>query len=663
MEKIRYLSLFAGIEAWSCAVKDMPEYEPVAFAEIDPFASAVLAHHYPHVKNLGDVTKIDGKAFRGKVDLIVGGSPCFTAGTMILTPTGYRPIDELQIDDEVVSASGNIRKITAIGNKQANVGKLKILGRPEVVCTPNHPFLCFDVKIDNSRKSNTYRKTIPASDIKYMPAEQTVGKYAARGIFKTTTPPSFPDIPGAETLEDLVELAGWYVGDGYIQRWPNWDKNYIGLCLCNEKKISLFKKRFPYLQYNICRRGELYIRSDKLAKWIMLHFGEHACKKHIPYWIYQSPYKERFIAGYMATDGCEQKNEHKITTISPALAYGIADLGGGSSVNFYEKPKETFVAGRHCYQQDIYTIHFYKGETPRTKWFFDRWTSVVRSWTPLDEEQTVYNITVEEDHDYIANGFAVHNCQGFSVAGQRKGLDDERSCLALTYVRLVDEVRPKWFLWENVPGAFSTNGGQDIRSFCAALNDLNYSLAGTVLDSQYFGVAQRRRRVFIVGVLGTDWERCAKVLLEPASMCGNPPPRRKAGEGDSGSAEGGAGVGGEQGSVITPEADGGCATISAKWSKQAGGFAGDEYHNLVGEPEQNPTFATLCASGAGCDRPSAQGSQLDYLVQDVAFAQNQRDEVRQMDVTGALSAQSGMKQTTYVAQAEAVKKKTPLQTE
>ena len=314
-------------------------------------------------------------------------------------------------------------------------------------------------------------------------------------------------------------------------------------------------------------------------------------------------------------------------------------------------------------------------------------------------------------------------CQGFSVAGQRKGLDDERSCLALTYVRLVEEMRAKWILWENVPGCTSTNGGEDLRTFIAALADIGYSLSWTVLDSQYFGVAQRRRRVFLVGCLGTDWERPAKVLLEPESMCGNPPPRRKAGEGDTGPAEGRAGVGGEQGSVITPEADGGCATISAKWSKQAGGFAGDEYHNLVGEPEQNPTFATLCASGAGCDRPSAQGSQLDYLVQDVrpeqafdvcgtlpangagpdrpgtasmfgfsvidvpkpknspayairrgeinangigiaeelshtiaatgaiesvAFAQNQRDELRQMEVVGAPAAEPGMHQQTFV---------------
>ena len=76
MAKIRYLSLFSGIEAFSCAVKDMPEYTPVAFAEIEPFPCAVLQHHYPSVPNLGDVTKIDGKALRGKVDLIVGGPPC-----------------------------------------------------------------------------------------------------------------------------------------------------------------------------------------------------------------------------------------------------------------------------------------------------------------------------------------------------------------------------------------------------------------------------------------------------------------------------------------------------------------------------------------------------------------------------------------------------------
>jgi len=76
MAKLRYLSLFAGIEAWSCAVRDMSEFEPVAFAEVDPFACAVLAQRWPRVENLGDVRAIDGRSFHGKVDLLVGGPPC-----------------------------------------------------------------------------------------------------------------------------------------------------------------------------------------------------------------------------------------------------------------------------------------------------------------------------------------------------------------------------------------------------------------------------------------------------------------------------------------------------------------------------------------------------------------------------------------------------------
>ena len=76
MQKLRYISLFSGIEAWSCAVAGMPEYEAVAFSEIDPFACAVLAYHYPNVPNLGDVRNIDGRKYRGTVDMVVGGSPC-----------------------------------------------------------------------------------------------------------------------------------------------------------------------------------------------------------------------------------------------------------------------------------------------------------------------------------------------------------------------------------------------------------------------------------------------------------------------------------------------------------------------------------------------------------------------------------------------------------
>lgn len=162
-------------------------------------------------------------------------------------------------------------------------------------------------------------------------------------------------------------------------------------------------------------------------------------------------------------------------------------------------------------------------------------------------------------------------CQGFSQAGYRKGLRDSRSSLALAYVQAVEQIQPRWLLWENVPGVLSTNDGEDFRAFLAALDDLGFGLAWAVLDSQWFGVAQRRRRVFVVGHLG-GWEPAAQVLFERSCLQRNPPSRRKAGQEDTRRSQGGAGN-----------------------SRLAG---------------------TLCASGAGLDRSSASGNQLDYCVVD-----------------------------------------------
>jgi len=111
-------------------------------------------------------------------------------------------------------------------------------------------------------------------------------------------------------------------------------------------------------------------------------------------------------------------------------------------------------------------------------------------------------------------------CQSFSVAGLRKGLDDPRGNLALTYVGILDKFRPKWCIWENVPGVLSSGGGRDFGSFLGALVELGYGWAYRVLDAQNFGVAQRRRRVFVVGCLG-GWESSAKVLFESESLSGN----------------------------------------------------------------------------------------------------------------------------------------------
>jgi DNA (cytosine-5)-methyltransferase 1 len=111
-------------------------------------------------------------------------------------------------------------------------------------------------------------------------------------------------------------------------------------------------------------------------------------------------------------------------------------------------------------------------------------------------------------------------CQSFSVAGLRKGLADARGNLALVYCRILDILKPKWFVWENVPGVLSSGRGRDFGAFLGAVVKLGYGFAYRVLDAQFFGVPQRRRRVFVVGCLG-DWRRAASVLFERESLCRN----------------------------------------------------------------------------------------------------------------------------------------------
>ena len=121
-------------------------------------------------------------------------------------------------------------------------------------------------------------------------------------------------------------------------------------------------------------------------------------------------------------------------------------------------------------------------------------------------------------------------CQSFSVAGLRKGLADPRGNLMLTYLAIANQYRPRWLVWENVPGVLSSNGGRDFGTFLGGLGELGYGFAYRVLDAQYFGVAQRRRRVFVVGCLG-DWRSAAAVLFERDSLQGNPAPSRITGKG------------------------------------------------------------------------------------------------------------------------------------
>jgi DNA (cytosine-5)-methyltransferase 1 len=142
--------------------------------------------------------------------------------------------------------------------------------------------------------------------------------------------------------------------------------------------------------------------------------------------------------------------------------------------------------------------------------------------------------------DVLCGGFP---CQDLSVAGGRAGLAGERSGLFHEFIRLADELAPRWVLIENVPGLLSSNDGRDMGIVLGVLADLGYGWCYRVLDAQYFGVAQRRRRVFIVGCAG-DPRAAAQVLLEPDSCNGDSAPSRATGQGAPVGTLGGVGPGG-----------------------------------------------------------------------------------------------------------------------
>lgn len=349
-------------------------------------------------------------------------------------------------------------------------------------------------------------------------------------------------------------------------------------------------------------------------------------------------------------------------------------------------------------------------------------------------------------------------CQSFSVAGKREGLAGA-SGLMFEYIRAVRELRPRWFVWENVPGAFTSERGEAYRQLLSEMDTLGYGLAWRVLDAQFFGVAQRRERVFLVGSLGTM--RCAEVLFERESLSWNHQSSRqkrqalteeaqeRVGEADhdSGCLNPGetqsrrvypaSGVyptlstreksGQNQESVFTQFGDDVAGTLTSRYDSspcvdrganvvvderdkvflcqtaQTGSngklVKQDDVMNTLDRTNStavaaldfNPTDARLryanddvsqtltARAGTGGNQvPLVQVQPLVFnpnaginekgggfaLSEDVtptlktdhnpavAFASNQRDEVRELEVAGALAAQPGIKQQTYICRAD-----------
>ena len=342
---------------------------------------------------------------------------------------------------------------------------------------------------------------------------------------------------------------------------------------------------------------------------------------------------------------------------------------------------------------------------------------------------------LETDPDVIIGGTP---CQSFSVAGLRGGLSDSRGNLTLTFVNILNRFRPKWFIWENVPGVFSSNKGRDFHSFTEGLQAIGYSIGWRVLDAQYFGLAQRRKRVFVVGNNTGDIRGITEVLFEREGLLRDLAQSRQKGkdatkkvrERSTGHDQRKKGVSafdmqriseygnGEKSSTLkrrdykdhtdlvvdtvsafsahmsepmvhkdksgTLQAKNPTAVVyeahaqDARYRQQEVSPTIQARHcNMTNTPlvyQSNQTDARVKDMGDTCQTVIARwgtGGNNQPLVQQKEdpkiFQQNQRDEVRYMgedgNISGALSSDSGAKQTNYVHENAVIRRLTPVECE
>lgn len=636
---MKYVSIFSGIEAATVAWQPLG-WEPLAFSEIDPFPSTVLQHHYPDIPNLGDITKIDWNPYKGQADLVVGGSPCFPAGTLILTSEHLKPIEEIKVGDMVLTHRNRWRRVTATGSKIADTIVLRGDGVSSLECTPNHPFYARTRVHRESGYGYEYKQEwIPATD---MVGRQWLNMNAA------TEPLPVPALPdGVSLTEPFLRLIGTWLSLGQSSSLPAF--------------------RFD---------------SQSINRWGMEQFGGK--EKHIPSWVYGLSENLRIslLEGYFQRmDSVRYAQPCSGMQLLVGMKILAAGAGYRSSILYEENPS--------IHSTGTYRIKFNTSPIDSDDFDDDGYWGRVNEKTVGRSNVLVYNLEVEDDHSYVAAGIAVHNCQSFSVAGKREGLAGA-SGLMFEYIRAVRELRPRWFVWENVPGAFTSERGEAYRQLLSEMDALGYGLAWRVLDAQFFGVAQRRERVFLVGSLGTM--RCAEVLFERESLSWDHQSSRQKRQALAEEAQGCVGEadhdsgrltpgetqsrrvyptsgvyptlstreksGQNQESVFTQFGDDIAGTLTARYDSSPcvdrGANVVVDERDVVAALDFKPV-AFLYNQGAKA-RSLGISEISPTLKTDhnpvVAFASNQRDEVRELEVAGALAAQPGIKQQTYICRAD-----------
>lgn len=517
-ESLSILELFGGIGACTKALKNIGiNVNVVDYVEIDKYAcksyNAINGTNFEPQ----DITKWDKNI---NVDLIMHGSPCFLAGTKVLTNNGYKNIEDLKIGDMVLTHKNRFRKVENIGmNKDKPIFSLKAQGSLKTYVTENHPYYVREMKRvwNNKLRRNERQFSEPKwKEVKDLKNSDFVG---------INIPTKEENVYGLD--EETCWLLGRYVADGHIRynkrKGRKNSYQYGVIYSLGDNKVENFKEHLKkyhasiYSHTQSCHRA--VISSMELVNFIILNnFGRKAIEKDIPNFILELPIQlaKSFLDGYMSGDGCFTNNSYKASTISQHLILKLQLLIAkvyktSSNIYFCKRASKYIIEGRNVNQHDNYSISFNKQIKKQNHSYVDLENNII--WYPItkieniNKKSNVYNITVEEDNSYTANNFIVHNCQDISVSGKQAGAVEgsgTRSSLIYETIRIIKKIKPKYVIWENVKNALVEPHINVVNDYIEKLNVLGYNSKLKLTNSAYYGIPQERERVIIVSILGEN---------------------------------------------------------------------------------------------------------------------------------------------------------------
>lgn len=395
-----------------------------------------------------------------------GSCPCFPTGTLIITDSGFKVIEDIKVGDMVLTHAGRFKPVLQVGSQLSECIVMKGQGHWGLICTPDHPFYIkrgdvFMWESANRMKGQRWANvtSIPFTKIpgivsnkagifwdkslkRYRAKGEIKGKGIHLGVYRTKEDAKkarknavmngLINVRGADRIDiesiGFAKFLGYWLGDGWVS------KNKIFLCgskgdcdLLNEIFANALLPGKSYIERTSSR---ICCGSQALTRWLNENFGEKAFGKKIPLWLYSMPkeYRDAFLAGYLLSDGHatkQSKGNGKVKefyTVSRALAVGMRILlnqnGFSASIISYKRNREAIIEGRKVNERQGYKIVAY--ETARSFQFEAGYGwGLVRSIKPAGT-QRVYNIAVAEDESYTADGIVVHNCPPFSQAGKKK---------------------------------------------------------------------------------------------------------------------------------------------------------------------------------------------------------------------------------------------------